>query len=256
MKPYFLLFTLTFLATPKSFSQSNQHIQNPPEGFEAIFNGYNLDGWESFNNGNNKKQKLFEIVEGAIHTYPNADTTEIQPFGALQTKKTYSKFVLELEYKWGIKKYKPRQNDVRDGGVLFHTFGPNEIWPRGAECQIQEGDTGDLWLVKVKGTSRVSKVNLCYQPNHPLYTIGDGKKEYAHVPRSYFWEVPGWNHVRIEVKDDEAKFYVNGKLVNEVMDLEYFSEDSAIAKHLDKGKILLQAEGAELFYRNIFIKEL
>jgi hypothetical protein len=41
---------------------------------------------------------------------------------------------------------------------------------------FKNGDTGDLWLIKVRGTSRVSSVDLCYQPNHPLLTIGDGKK--------------------------------------------------------------------------------
>jgi len=45
-------------------------------------------------------------------------------------------------------------------------------------------------------------------------------------------------------------------LVNEVLDLEKFDEETKEWQPLTKGKIVLQAEGAELFYRNVFIKSL
>lgn len=250
-----LLFAISFVLF--SCSNKTRPIKSSiPEGYYALFNGNDFDGWYSYADDQGESKELFEVIDGTIHTHPNLDTSKYQSFGVLQTEKVFENYILELEYKWGTKKFKPRQNSVRDAGVIFHQFGPDKVWPRGAECQIQEGDTGDLWLVRVRGTSRVSDVDLCYQPHHPLLTLGDGKNEYAHVPRSYFWEVPGWNKVKMEVNGDKAKFYLNGKLVNEVLDLQYFDEQTQTYKPLTKGKILLQAEGAEVYYRNIFIKEL
>jgi hypothetical protein len=257
MKPshIFVTFLLFAFISCNNHKQSGESIEIP-NGYEALFNGKDLSGWYSYADEQGKSKELFEVVEGAIHTHPNMDTSKVQSFGALQTERVFENYILELEYKWGTKKFKPRESSVRDAGILFHQFGPDKIWPRGAECQIQEGDTGDLWLVKVRGTSRVSTIDLCYQPDHPLLTLGDGKTEYAHVPRNYYWEIPGWNKVKMEVNGDEAKFYVNGKLVNEVMDLQFFDDETGAYIPLTKGKILLQAEGAEVYYRNIFIKEL
>src|SRR5690606_24496662 len=109
----------------------------------------------------------------------------------------------------------------------------DKIWPRSVECQIQEGDTGDLWLIG-KTTAVV-----------------DGKQtqpqDYARVVKRSDAELPHgeWNRVEVISDGGSFKFLVNGKLVNEGSGLS-----------VGDGRILLQSEGAEIFYRNIKIAEL
>ena len=69
-------------------------------------------------------------------------------------------------------------------------------------------------------------------------------------------EKPAWNRLDIEVRGDHAIYKVNGKIVNEVIDMKYWDEHTKQYLLLKEGKILLQAEGAEVFYRNIFIRKL
>ena len=192
-----------------------------------------------------------------IRTHKNLEANTLQPFGELITEKEYKNYILSVEYKWGEKKFKPRDEAVRDAGVLFHAFDEDIFWASGAECQIQEGDTGDLWLIGVRGSTKIESSNGHYALDGDTITKGeDPKKRYQSFPRNWFWETSGWNKIVIEVKEDNAKFIVNGKVVNEVFNLARYHEDSNEFKPLTKGKILLQAEGAEIYYRNIFIKSL
>ncbi|RXP62719.1 DUF1080 domain-containing protein [Lutibacter sp. HS1-25] len=223
-----------------------------------LFNGENLDTWylvvkdSSFSG---EKEDLFAIEDGTIHVYPTQEHNSIQTYAGLMTNKVYSNYKLTLQYKWGVKKFAPRDNFVRDAGVIFHQFGPDVIWPTGVECQIQEGDTGDIWAIGAKVTSKVSRVIRNYDPNGELVTRGTPKEKFQRFHRSYDWEIPGWNTLEIEVKGDCAKYTLNGHVVNEVIDMQKYNEELGIYEPLTSGKILIQAEGAELYYRNIFIEE-
>ncbi|TYA70047.1 3-keto-disaccharide hydrolase [Seonamhaeicola marinus] len=168
------------------------------------------------------------------------------PFGLLTSTKKYSSFNLELEYKWGKRKFEPRLEQKRDAGILFHVHGNILVWPSSLECQIQENDTGDLWVIKgpkvtVKNTDASTKL-----------VDASGKKKYVSSVKYANHEKKGWNKVRVEVRaNSSAKFYVNGNLVNEITNF-FDAEGNA----LSNGYIGIQAEGAELTYKNIRIQEL
>ena len=67
----------------------------------------------------------------------------------------------------------------------------------------------------------------------------------------------GWNRVEVIVRGtDSAIHIVNGKVVNRATDLRELDETGTKWIPLTKGRILLQAEGAEVLYRNIEIKQL
>lgn len=239
-------------------STNETSLNNPPEGYETLFNGKDFNGWSIITDNEESDVELFIVENGMIRTYKGLEENSVQPFGELITEKEYENYVLSLEYKWGDKKFKPRAEAVRDAGVLFHSFEENLFWASGAECQIQEGDTGDLWLIGVRGSTKLESSNEHYSQDGNIFTKGgEPGKRYQSFSRNWFWEkIQGWNKIVIEVKGNKAKFMVNGKLVNEVFDLERYHEDSNEWKPLKKGKILLQAEGAEIFYRNVFIKTL
>jgi hypothetical protein len=98
------------------------------------------------------------------------------------------------------------------------------------ECQIQEGDTGDFWLVD--GTSITSDGKT--QRNGRII-----KKKDAEKPTGE------WNTVEVICDGDKIQHIVNGVLVNE-----------GTGASVTKGKILFQSEGAEVFYRKIELKTL
>lgn len=231
-------------------------IRNPPEGYVALFNGTDFNGWHIIKQDESYPADLFSVEDGMIRTYKGLAEHSDQTFAELITDKEYESFVLELEYKWGEYKFKPRHESVKDAGVLFHGFDEDLFWASGAECQIQEGDTGDLWLIGVRGSTTIDHSNEHFDAAGKVATKGGPDDRYRSFSRNWYWEKPDWNKVVLEVNKDAARFLVNGKLVNEVFDLQRYYKDVDEWRPLTKGKILLQAEGAEIFYRNIFIKEL
>ena len=152
-----------------------------------------------------------------IRTYKGLEGNSVQPFGELITEKEYENYTLSLEYKWGDKKFKPRDENVRDAGVMFHIFDEDVFWASGPECQIQKGDAGDLWLIRVRASTKLEASNQHYNPKGDTFTKGkDLKNRYQSFPRKWFWEKTGWNKIDIQIKGSRATFKANGKVVNEV----------------------------------------
>ena len=199
----------------------------------SLFNGKNLDGWYSFLNSkgkNNDPEKVFAIENGLLHISG-------KEFGYISTNKAYSNFVFAVEYKWGTKKYPPRDADSvkRDNGICYY-FPLNErdtVWPKSIECQIQEGDTGDFWLID---STTIITNGVRTEPG-----------TFVRIPKKFNGEMPTgeWNRIEIIANNGKLTYIVNGKIVNEVE-----------APSVTAGKILIQSEGAEIYYRKIEIAEL
>ncbi|MDO6809630.1 DUF1080 domain-containing protein [Zobellia galactanivorans] len=190
-------------------------------------------------------QELFEVKKNKIKVLYDWIGDEA-PFGMITSIREYSHFNLELEYKWGKRKFAPRQDAKRDAGIVFHVQGEKVIWPTCLECQIQEGDTGDLWVIKGP------KVRWFQKDGSEKLLDSSGKKTYLEGDKYGNYEVDGWNKVRVEVRGSQsARFFENGHLVNELKDFL-----DAEGHPLEKGNIALQAEGSEIIYRNIRIQEL
>jgi Domain of Unknown Function (DUF1080) len=229
-----------------------------------LFNGRNLDGWYVYlqDRPTGALQDIVQVNDGVIHLYKDAAAGTPQPFGYLSTRAEYSDYHLTLEYQWGTKKFAPRAgaDTVRDAGVCYHVLAPDMIWPTAVECQIQEGDTGDVWLIHTRATSHVHPDNMNYwtadQTGGVDLTKGDNPKGYQRFLRSYCYEQPGWNRVELIVRGDTATYLVNGHIANRVTGLKHWDAATASWQPLTKGKILLQAEGAEIFYRNITLQSL
>ena len=196
---------------------------------QPVFNGKDFSGWTKYlkKQGVNKDpQNVITVKDGAIHVTG-------QDFGYVATDKVYNDFHLSLEFKWGEKKFPPREKDKRDAGICFGVdLSEHKIWPKSAECQIQEGDVGDLWLID-SVTAFVDGLQTEPKDYERAVKIRDGERKHGE-----------WNKVEVIFAKGRFKFLVNGILVNEG---EYLSVTS--------GRILLQSEGAEVFYRDIKIEE-
>jgi hypothetical protein len=69
-------------------------------------------------------------------------------------------------------------------------------------------------------------------------------------------EYPGWNTLEIIVQGDRAAHIVNGVPNMRVSDMKSWDAGSNSWVKLDHGRIALQAEAAEIYYRNIRIRPL
>src|SRR6476619_7780759 len=84
-------------------------------------------------------------------------------------KREFKNFHLAVEFKWGIKKYPPRDADTtkRDNGICYYMplNAKDTVWPKSIECQIQEGDVGDFWLIDsvtiIADSKRTIPQNFC-----------------------------------------------------------------------------------------------
>jgi len=194
----------------------------------VLFNGKNLDGWSISIDHADKSDPsadpkgIFKVEDGLIHVSG-------EEFGCLTTQKEYEDYKVSLEFKWGEKRWGKRANAVRDSGILVHVIEPVKVWPRSIECQIQEHDCGDFYLVE--GASIVIDGKI--QKGRWI------KSEDAEKPRGE------WNKVEVVCDGGTVTNIINGKAVNTGADA---SER--------RGKILLQSEGAEIYFRNVVLTPL
>ncbi len=237
--------------------------------FEPIFNGKNLDGWKTVRGHSSGEHGVFGVNESeeAIHVYAKEEDESRQDVDCLYTETEYSHYELKMEYKWLGKRFTPRADHDRDAGLLFHVHGDfTKIWPYCLEMQLGESDssktvqrytTGDLWVIgKEVQAMNARGDDSFYTPGAELVAVGEGANyDRSLVPCGNEKAHGEWNEVKITVRGaEEAIFELNGKIVNRIEGMSYLVDGKRVA--LDKGRIGLQAEYAELMYRNIRIKEL
>jgi Domain of Unknown Function (DUF1080) len=212
---------------------------------------------------NNNPLGVFKIVnedgQPAIHVSG-------QVFGTLTFKEEFENYHVKLEFKWGEKKWPPRQNMVRDAGLLYHGFGQQgsteRNWHPAQECQIQEGDIGDYWptgevTIDIPAVKTDTSDWWFYSPNAPLRTqVFSKKMSERRVITDLEKEKPRgeWNTVEVICWGDSSIHIVNGKVVMRLYNSRKIENGQKIP--LKKGTIALQSEGAELYYRKIMVKPL
>jgi hypothetical protein len=116
------------------------------DGWQPIFNGKDLTGWYVHVRGGQKNSDptgIFTVTNGMVRTYASAEQGSKQPVAVICTEKDFADYDLRFEYMWGVKRYAPRADKIRDAGLLYHCYD-EDVWPSSVECQIQEGDTGSV----------------------------------------------------------------------------------------------------------------
>jgi len=240
----------------------------PSGDWKPLFNGKDFDGWYTYLKGpgkDNDEMNVFQVDNGMIHIYKDADDGSNQPFGYLATKDEFGDCRIRLQYKWGTKRFGTRAQARRDSGLLYFFTGPdgafaNGPWPYSIECQIQENDVGDIYFIGTQGTTTVDP-SAKDQKQPTFKPDGESKTSPAtgnnRVIRSKMLEKDGWNTVEVVLKGDGATHIVNGEVNNQLTGAR--APDPSNPGQLisiRKGKILLQAEGAEVWYRNIEVQPL
>jgi hypothetical protein len=194
--------------------------QPAAEGFVKLFDGKSLAGWQGSKDG-------YDIVEGAIVCKPKGG-------GNLYTEKEYSDFHLKFEFK-----LTPGANN----GIGLRTPLQGDPAFVGLEIQVLD-DSSDKYKDKLAE----------YQYHGSVYGVVPAK-------RGHLKPVGEWNSEEIILQGKQIKVILNGETIVDA-DLEKASTPKTIDNRehpglkRDSGYIGFCGHGAEVWFRNVQLKEL
>ena len=247
-----------------SNTQCTSEPRTSDDGFVSIFNGKNLDGWFVIlrkDDDPELKKKVFEVEDGVVHVFKgvpagfdsDAEPMDRRTFGAMFTDQKYSNYIFRFEYKWGNKSVNCPQELKLNNGCFYHV-SEAKIWPKAIEFQINykhisnQNNTGAVLrggnTYTVYGAD--SESNNFLPPSEGGIAIKDRLKGFAPRPVEVDPEKAlDWNQCEIIVMGNQYAIHkLNGEVVNVITDIS-----------VGEGNIGFQAEFAEIFYRNMEIKE-
>jgi hypothetical protein len=193
------------------------------EGFTDLFNGKDLTGWKAFMAKHADPAKTWSVKDGMI-------VCTGRPNGFLYTDGSYKNYI--IEYDWRYKRPANLADDKKfmgNSGCLVDIQDPEKpamsgVWPECCEVQGMNRDHGLLLFIPRK--------------------IGKGTFDRAAKDKAVK-PVGEWNTTEITCKDDGSiSAKINGIPVSEGKG------------KLTEGHIGFQSEGAEIYFRNIKIKQI
>ena len=214
--------------------------------------GLNKDGYDVFTVVEDGGEKVLKI-SGEI-------------YGCLISKKEYDNYHLRLKMKWGDKKFEPRKKLLKDSGILYHSIGEPgaeywRTWMLSQEFQVMEGHLGDYWsqitsAIDIRAYLPEYIMNPVADAGQPFLPMGQNEEIQGFCLRSGNYEnAPGeWNTLELICYDGNSLHIVNGQIVMVLRNSRYIKEGETLP--LDNGKIQIQSEAAEVYYKDIEIREL
>ncbi len=262
-----LCVTLTVLGT-ESRAEGPDTPPREGSGWTPLFNGRDLTGWYTFLQKHGKDRdpdRVITIEDGAIRLYKHAAEGSAVVMGYIATETEYGDYHLRLQYRWGAKKFQPRLALKRDAGLYYHITGPDAVWPRSLQYQVQQTDIGDLLALYgmqldtwIDPKTRDDDLPTYKDPDRggqPRVLGGKGIGYQKRLPGGF--EVDGWNTIEILVKGDTTTHVLNGHVVNRGKNIRFTDPADPIpALPLTRGRIALEIEAAEIDFRKVEIKSL
>ena len=200
----------------------------------SLFNGKDLNGWHMDVpelDDNSEARKPFKVQEGRLVSLGT-------PRGHLITDEEFQNYRLEVEYRF--------PGTPGNCGVLVHASKPRALYkmfPKSIEVQMHHGNAGDFWCIvedihvhnMVERRGPKEKWGITEGKARRILNLTDGSEK----------PLGQWNRMVIECVGDEVKVWVNGDLVNHGFDCT-----------ATKGQIALQAEGAEVEFRELELTDI
>lgn len=198
--------------------------------FRDLFNGKDLTGWVDVNTS----PETWSVRDGLL-------INTGKPIGVMRSDRQYENFILEIEWR--------HMEAGGNSGVFLWSDAkpdPRNRLPLGMEVQMLELDWVNQHKDKAGNPAPIAYVH------GELFGAGGmtATPDNPRGNRSKSWEnrclgKGEWNKYVVVAVDGTVKLSVNGKFVNSIRDAS-----------VRKGYICLEAEGAEIHYRNIRIMEL
>ena len=252
------------------------------DGWTPLFNGRDLASWDTFLGKPYKLTEIPDLAKDARGEYTQAVGLNRDPrgvfsvvqadggpairisgetFGALITRAEYENYHLRFDFRWGEKRWAPREDAVRDSGCCYHSVGPlgasYGFWMRSFEFQVQEGDCGDFYsLAGVVVDAEAVPKNAADPKSDLVFTRGAPKiaGTTKRIIKTGQAELPNgqWNTLDLYCLGQTSVHVVNGRIALVLTGLRQKTETGEAP--LTKGKLQFQSEGAEVFYRRIALR--
>jgi hypothetical protein len=257
-------------------------------GWTPLWNGKDLDGWTTWMQRPSPTSDVAGLQRDANGRYTEPIGSGRDPlkvftvdadvdggaairisgeaFGELRTKASFEDYHLKLQFKWGEKKWPPRDaaETQRDSGLLYHVHAEpgaeGRTWARSVELQIQEHDVGDLYAVgsviavraKVRPQTRPALYD--YDPAGEWTFFSQSQGSSGRCIKQPDNEKPKgeWNTVELIAFGEDSIHIVNGQVVMRLHGP--LRIDTPVPTPVTSGAIILQSEGAEIYYRDIQVR--
>jgi Domain of Unknown Function (DUF1080) len=268
--------------TQRTFAQTPEAAPPLPasgaDGWVSLINGRDFAGWYSMlqrsGKGIAEEKGMIMMEEEMLHIMGNEEGRFPAEAGYLATNQEFSNVHIRVEYKWGVKRHAPRYTPKRDNGLLYGLVGADKVWPTCVECQIEEGDVGDFFMVGTRGIQSqhgaglfgegISPLTGWPKPGSPGAMPPGGAGQTPVEPTGgrfikdgNFELLDQWNTVEVIWQGDRAAHVVNGRTVNVATSLQQPDPQNAGQFiPLTRGKIAIEIEYAEIWFRRIEVKVL
>jgi hypothetical protein len=187
-----------------------------------LFNGTNLDGWGFvLNKPEVKPADVFSVKNGVIAIAGD-------PFGYMYTEKEYSDYHLHVEWRWPV--------EASNSGIFLFVQDEKKVWSNAIECQLSAGDAGSFVLL---AGSDLAEFQLPAGQQRPAFPVLKKKEASSENPTGE------WNNADITCENGTITVYING----------VFQNKGTNSLH-KQGRIALQSEGKEVWFRNVRITPL
>ena len=267
-----VILAILFCVIALAFANSGQKSE-----WELLFNGKDLKGWDTYigpdmnDSGkfisdqpiglNKDPRHVFTIVKSGGE---NLIRISGENWGAISTNREYIKYHIKLQFKWGRLTWGQKKYKKKDSGLLYHSVGrygaDYGAWMQSQEFQIEQTNTGDYWGV-AGGMADIpvdikSASECIYNPRGVMTDFREGGPHGRRCIKSSDAENPTgeWNILDLYCYGDTSIHVVNGKPVMVLYHQKQTDNGQSIP--LMKGKIQIQSEVAEIYFRHIKIKSI
>jgi hypothetical protein len=185
-------------------------------------------------------------------------------YGCVFTKNSYKNYRLKLKVKWGTKKWEPRTDKLLDAGILYHSQGEAGVdywraWMLSQEFQFMEGHFGDYWnigkaAIDIKAFASEGVMTSIADENQSFLPFGTNTDRTGYCTRKDNHEsaMGDWTEIELVCFEGKSLHIVNGHVVMVLQNSRYW--DDTKFNPLIEGKIQLQSEAGEVYYKEVMIK--
>lgn len=193
-----------------------------------------------------------------------------QTYGCVISNQSYRNYHLRLQVKFGQKRWEPRLEKALDSGLLYHSVGDAGVdywlsWMRSFEFQVMqsgttEGNSGDFWSIAgSKADIKISrpdpeKRTYYYDPEGEWLTVGSRGVTNFCGTEDHNSPDGEWTTLELICYEGQSLHIVNGEVVMALKNLRYTAEGGDVP--LVEGRLQLQSEAGEVFYKGIEIRPL
>jgi hypothetical protein len=206
-----------------------------------LFNGKDLSGWtQTVRAGDAADPGTWTVAEGVIKCSG-------KPAGYIRTEGSYKNYKLTVEWRWSGPDLPPNaqgQPRLRNSGVLVHISGPDTVWPKSIEAQLQQTNAGDIYDIGSVGFAELlvvrEKAVAAAGADAEAVKRAQAQRRVPKAGASSEKPVGEWNTYEITCSGDTMTLVVNG-----------VQQNRATKIGATEGHIALQSEGAPLEFRNV-----